>query len=91
MKWISTLKYSQPQTFLHYVTSVHDILPNNVEKDFFISSLMMSFFNGLPTRLINMSLITRKTGLIQSGMTLMLGKFKHILLYLFAWIWLKHR
>jgi len=46
----------------------------------------MTFMKMLLNKLINVPLIVRNTGLIQSGMTLMLGKFKHILLYLFAWI-----
>jgi hypothetical protein len=37
--------------------------------------------DGLSNNLINRVLIARKTVLIRSGRALMLGKFKHILVY----------
>jgi hypothetical protein len=50
---------------------------------------VMSFMNGLFNKSINMSLIARNIGLIQSKGVLMLGIFKHMLLYWSRWVWMK--
>jgi hypothetical protein len=90
MGCILTHKYSQLQMFLHSVRPVPDFFHHIMDKVTFPSFLMMSFMNGLHNKLITSLIISRKTGLIHSGRALMLGRYRHILLYGFMWVSLKH-
>jgi hypothetical protein len=44
LKWVSTLKYSQPQKFLHSVGPFHDLPPSSAEKDYLSLFLDQEFY-----------------------------------------------
>jgi len=44
LKWVSTLKYSQPQKFLHSVGPFHDLPPSSAEKDYLSLFLDAKFY-----------------------------------------------
>jgi hypothetical protein len=44
MKWVSSLKCSHPETFLHHTGAVHYLSSNSVEKDYLSLFLDAKFY-----------------------------------------------